>query len=278
MDMAAIRARLAGLANKTQKRRDLWKPKDKHEIRCLPYPHGDEPIVELGFHYNLGATRSLLCPKHNYGKECAVCDFCDKLRSWNDVDGTEKPVDLRQADFEIFKNIQLKERWYIPMIDRADETPNPLFYAFSKTIFEKFLNMCLNEEMHEIAGTTGTDVLTSTESAFDLTIDFKKPNNEDKKGNTKTFPVTDVDKKMRPSKLAKTKKEVEEILAKIPNIGDVYPEVSSAEAERVFMEFVNAGGGEPDVKDSGVEYKANTAEAPVVGGQSIDDAFADLAG
>jgi len=278
MDMAAIRARLAGLANKTNKRRDVWKPKDKHTIRCLPYPHGDEPVIELGFHYELGATRSLLCPKHNFGEECAVCDFADKLKSWNDENGNEKPEDLRKADFEIFKKIQVRERWYVPMIDRADEEPTPKFYAFGKTIFETILNMCLNEEMHEIAGTEGTDVLTSPDNAFDLTVDFKQAENKDGKGNTKSFPVTSLTQKMRPSKLTDTKKSSQELVNKVPNIFDAFPKVTSAEAERVFMDFVNQGGGEAKVDDSGVEYKSHSAEAPVKGGQSIDEAFEELAG
>lgn len=282
MDMAAIRARLAGLSNKTSKKNDLWRPTDNHDIRCLPYPHGDEPIVELGFHYNLGATRSLLCPRHNFGKECAVCSFNDKLKSWNDENGQEKPEETRRADFEIYKKIQIKERWYVAMVDRSDETETPKLYAFSKSIFEKFLTLCLNEEMQEIAGTEGTDVLFGTDKAFDLTIDFKKPNNEDGKGNVKTFPITEVTQKMRPTPLTKKKAQAKAILEKIPNIKDVFPEVSSQEAERVFMEFVNAGAGEPDVKNSGVEYAAkdklasNSAEKPVEGGQSLDDAFAEL--
>jgi len=277
MNLKQIRDRLAGLANKTQKRRDMWKPKDKHVIRCLPYPHGDEPILELGFHYELGAVRSLLCPKHNFGNECAVCNLADKLRSWNDESGADKPEEVRKADFELFKKIQVRERWYIPMIDREDDNPTPKFYAFGKTIYERLLNMCLNEEMNEIAKKEGTDVLTDVDSAFDLTVDFKKAMNEDKKGNTKTFPVTVVENKMRPSKLAKSKKEVEELIAKVPNMSEVYPEVSTEEVNKIFMDFISGGGTDVKVEDSGTEYKANTAEKPVEGGQSIDDAFKDLA-
>jgi len=277
MNLQQIRERLAGLANKTNKRRDLWKPKDNHTIRCLPYKHGDEPFIELGFHYELGATRSLLCPKHTSGKECPICDLADKLRSWKDENGDDKQEDLRKADFELFKKIQCKPRWYVAMIDRADENPQPKFWAFGKTIFERLLTMSANEEMNEIAGTSGTDVLTSPDTAFDLIVDFKLPNNEDKKGNVKPWPVTTVENKLRPTPLTKSKKATRELIDAVPNMSDVYQELSTQEVEKIFMDFINSGGADVDVTDSGKEYKANSAEKPVEGGQSIDEAFADLA-
>lgn len=276
MNIEQIRARLQGLAKKGKKNDDIWKPTDKHVIRCLPYPHGDEPFIELGFHYELGKTQSLLCPKHNFGEDCAICEFAGKLRSWKDEDGNDKPESVRKADFEIFKKIAVKERWFVAMIDRDKLDVGPKFWSFGKTLYEKLLNMCLNDEMQEVAGTSGTDVLFGIDSAFDLTVDFKDKDNKDGKGNTKQFPLTDFSNKLKPSRLAKTKKEVDEILSKVKNIYDVYPRVSSEEAEKAFLEFVNSGASVTSDEGDGVEYKANTAEKPVEGGQSIDEAFKNL--
>ena len=285
MKQEDIRARLQSLANQTSKRKDLWKPKDNHLIRLLPYPHGDEPFIELGFHYELGKTRAVLCPNYNDGEECPICDFAAKLKSWNDEDGNEKPKSTREADWEIFKKIQVKSRYYVAMVERDvnDDEKNPdsepKFWAFGKMIFERLLTLCLNDEMNEAAHSRGTGVFVDPEGAYDLRIDFKQANNKDGKGNDKRFPVTTVELgKLAPLKLAKTKKKVEEILAKIPNMEEVYPKTSTKEVNKIFMDFVNSGELPEDDSGSGTEYKANSAEKPVEGTQSIDAAFGKLAG
>lgn len=277
MNLEQIRAKLAGLKNKTNKKNDQWKPTNEHTIRCLPYPHGDEPFLELGFHYELGEVKSLLCPKFNFGDECAICDLADSLKSWNDVDGNEKPQAERSADFELFRSVQVKERYFVPVIDREDETLTPKFWSFSPTIYKALLEICADEENNIITGAEGAGVLTSPKSAFDLGINLLKKKNEDGKGNNKPWPVTEVKEKKRPSKLLKADSEVEALLAKIPNIYTIYPKVSSSEAQKVFRSFVNSGVKKTvEVKNSGVEYTANTSEKPVVNGQSIDEAFDDL--
>jgi len=281
MNLQEIRNRLNKLANQTTKRKDLWKPKDVHTIRCLPYPHGDEPFLELGFHYELGKTRALLCPNHNYGDDCAVCEAAAKLRSWTDESGVDKPEKQRHDDFEIFKKIQVKERYYIPMVERGHEGEGPKFWAFGKSIYEKLLKMCIDEEMNEDRDDDGgTLVLTSVDNAYDITVDFAQPNNKDGKGNAKTFPITDIKEKKRASKLGLSEKETEELLGKIPNIESVYDKVSSKEVEKIFSDFMNEGAPEVDgsKEDAGVEYKSNSAEKPVEGGQSIDEAFGEMAG
>lgn len=277
MNLDQIRQKLQSLNKQTTKKRDIWKPKDKHDIRLVPYKHGSEPIIELGFHYDIGDANSVLCPKHNFGKDCVICDFAEALRSWNDENGKEKPEDVRRSDFDIYRKIQVKQRWYAVVVERGKESEGPKFWAFGKTIYERLLNMCLNEELNEVAGTNGTDVLFGTDSAFDLTVDFKQKNNGDGKGNTKNFPVTEVGHKLRPSPLSDSKKKIEEIIDQVQPITSVYEEVSSSEVEKIFNNFANSLG-EPDTKSVGTEYKSNSSEKLVEGGRSIDEAFAELTG
>jgi len=279
MNLAEIRARLAGLNTKTNKRRDLWKPKDKHTIRCLAYPHGDEPFIELGFHYDIGDTRVVLCPRHTSGDDCVICEYADKLKNWNDENGVEKPEAVRRADFEIFKGLQCKERWYIPMVERGHEAEGPKFWAFGKSIYEQMLKMCLDEEMNsDVSHDGGSLVLTDPDCAYDITVDFAQPNNKDGKGNDKSWPRTEIKEKKRPSKLSDKKADSDALLEKVVNISDVYPPSSSEEVEKIFNKFL--GSHQEEVKetdaDVGTEYEPESAEAPVVGGQSIDDAFGDL--
>ena len=62
MDINALRDRLANLNRKSSKSGDVWKPKDEHQVRLLQYPHGDDPFLELSFHYDIGDVTPVLCP------------------------------------------------------------------------------------------------------------------------------------------------------------------------------------------------------------------------
>ncbi len=273
-----IKARLRGLQNRTKKQNDIYKPKDKHVVRLLPYPHGPEPFLELGFHYDIGNS-TVLCPRHNFGKDCTICDFCDKLKSWQDEDGNDKPEKERKADWELFKKLQVKERYYAPLVERGKETEGAKFWAFSRTLLERLLGMCANEKYNKVCKEEGYGVLTNPEVAFDLELNFKQPQNKDGKGNDKPFGITEVElADLAPCALAKTKADTKKIVDSVKPIFEVYAEQSSEEVDRLFMKYIGSGGEavKGDEGDVGKEYKPNTSEKPVVGGQSIDDAFEDL--
>jgi hypothetical protein len=274
-----IKAKMAALRQRTSKKpKDLWRPTDNHTVRCLPYPHGDEPIQELGFHYNIG-NRSVLCPQFNFGKDCVICDFAAELRQWKHNDGTDKTEPEREADWEVFKKVQCKERWYVPMFERGKEEGGAKFWSVGLTLFEKMQGFCMDEKWNDAIQGEGHDVLYSPECAFDLTVDYKKPKNEDKKGNKLNYGVTDVDMaSLKPSKLHEDQEVVANLLKSVKPIFEVYPEVEPEEVEKIFNTFTSSGAPEAKVENSGTEYKTNSAEKPIEGGRTIDDAFDELAG
>src|SRR4051812_47953872 len=114
MNIKELRDRIQKLNNRGgNKPQDIWKPKDEHEVRLLPYPHAEDPFIELHFHYELGDTQSVLCPKANFNESCEVCEFADLLKSWKTPDGDDKAEGDRKADWEIYKKIQVKPRIFV---------------------------------------------------------------------------------------------------------------------------------------------------------------------
>lgn len=274
-----IKARLQGLSKQTKKQSNIWKPKDEHTIRCLPYPHGDDPFVVLGFHYDIGG-QSILCPKTNFDKECVICETAEELRAWKDQDGNDKPEQRRKEDWELFKHISVKERYFVAMVERGKESEGAKFYSFGKSTYERLLGFCIDKKLNNAVKGEGTDVLCSVTEAFDLHLNFKQASNKDGKGNTKTFPVTDIEiAELKPTPLAESKAAIQKILDSVPHMKTVYPEVSPAEVKTLYLKFINSQTAEQSGEEGsvGTEISANTAEKPVEGGMSIDEAFGELA-
>ena len=285
MDINALRNRLKQLNERTQKKsKDVWKAKDEHVIRLLPYPHGADPMIELHFHYDIGG-QTVLCPKLNFNNPCVICDYCDALYSWKDADGNDKAKADKAEDWEIFKKIQPKVRMFTPMIERnpKDGTlseEGPKFWGISPTSAAKILEICSNAERLEMVDASpeqALEVLYNTDKAFDLNVSFKDAAGKPlAKGNTKTFPVVDFESGMKAKPVSKDKAEIKKVLAAVKKISEVYPEQSSEEVKTIFDKFVGLAQKEAKPEGGVEKYGANTKEdAKIKGGKSIDEAFGD---
>jgi hypothetical protein len=275
-DINAIKARLQQLSQKNKKLNDIWKPKDEHDIRLVPYPYADgEPFIVRYFHYDLGDI-PILCPKLNFGDQCDACDFCDVLKSWRTPDGADKPERERKTDFELFRKIQPRESYFAAMVERGHELEGSHFIRVNPTNYMKLLEICADDENNEGRNDGGgTNVLFSTDSAYDLHVVFKK---KGEKGNTKNFDSTEFKEKKKTSKLHEDKKVVQSILASVKNIDEVYARMTSADVKRIFSKFVNGAQPEAKVTDDGKEYNSESSEKVKKGGKSIDEAFSEMLG
>ena len=284
MDINELKNRLANLNRRTTKANDIWKPKDEHVVRLMPYQFGDDPFLELWFHYEVGDNMSILCPKANFGKDCEICDFCELLRAWKDQDGNDKPEKDRKADFEIFKKIQPKARVFVPMVERGKEGDGPKFWGVTPNQAGDILAVCADGDRLSELGIDpknedevrkrAIQVIINPDKAYDLTVSFRKPG---EKGNTKSFAQIVIAGKIKPTPLLQDKQAIKGLLQQVKNIKDVYPEVSSAEVSRMMKKF--AGSTAPEAKPEGgtEKYAANTKEdAKVQGGRTIDEAFGDM--
>lgn len=295
-NLQAIRDRLNKLNRPGgEKKNDVWKPKDSHEVRLLMYPGAEDPFLNVFFHFDIG-DEPLYCPKSNKNEDCDVCDFCDQLKSFKDPQGNQKPKNVKDGDWELFKKIQPKCNIYVPMVERGHETEGAKFWRISQTLAGQLIDICAEgdrNEGREDGG--GLAILFSNTDGYDLTVTVKKPGED---GNNKQYALTEAKAKIKTSALSKDKKVVKEIMDSIKKIEDVYPAKSSAEVSKIFKRFANAAA--PEAKaDGGKEYapkkdaasaddevvspkktfSANTKEnAKLSGTKSIDEAFGELTG
>jgi hypothetical protein len=294
MDFNALREKLNSLNRKTSKGEDLWKPKDEHQVRLVPNPHSDDPFQELHFHYEIGDTLAVLCPKLNYGDDCAICEFADMLKAWKGPDGQDKPEKERKADFEIFKKIQAKARIYVPMIERANAKANlpadseaARWWGMTTAQVNQALEVCTDGDRLEELGLQKDDkeslkILFDQKKGYDLTVSFAKPG---EKGNTKTFTQITVKGRIKPSALAKDEASCKKIVDSVKKLNDVFPKVPSSEIKKILEKFLGTNSAEAK-PEGGKEYAAdskkeaakptNSKENAKVGGKSIDEAFGDM--
>jgi hypothetical protein len=279
LDINAIKARMAQLSNRTKKSNDLWKPEDEHDVRAVPHPYSknDDNFVELGFHYEIGNEKPILCPKVNFGDDCDICDFCDALKSWKTPDGEEKAETDRKIDWETFKKISVKSAWFFPVVVRGKESEGAKWHRTNQTNYNTLLGICVDEENNttvvEGGGTGALGVLFDVNCAYDLHVSFKK---KGEKGNTKTFNIVEFKEKKKPTPLAKTKPEIDKILASVKPIHDVYPKVTSEEVSKIFKKALGSAKQESEA-EGGTEHQVNSNEnAKTVGGRSVDEAFEDM--
>lgn len=296
MDINALRERLNQLNRKTSKAEDLWKPKDEHQVRLVSNPHSDDPFQELHFHYEIGDTLAVLCPKLNFGEECAICEFAEVLKAWKGPNGEDKPEKERKADFEIFKKIQAKARIYVPMIERGNKDKNitesetARWWGMTTAQVNQALEVCTDGDRLEELGLSKDDkealrVLFDPKKGYDLLVSFAKPG---EKGNTKTFTQITIKGKIKPSALAKDEETAKKLVQSVKKLTEVFPKVSSAEVEKILKKFMGAssadakpeGGTEKYAKDEPKKEAAkpaNTKEnAKLSGTRSIDEAFGDM--
>lgn len=286
MNINDLKAKLAGLNQKTKKAQDTWKPKDEHDVRCLRDPKSVDPLPELAFHYNVGDAFQILCPKVNFGDDCPICDFADTLRGWKDEKGRDKPEKQRKEDWEIFKKIQAVSKIFVPMVERGEggSVSEPRWWGLTKNQAEQILEVCTDADRLQECGIDPTDAekavdaIFSPAKAYDLHVSFRKPG---EKGNTKTFTQVDIKPKYKPSALTGNKAKDKELIEKIKPLTEVFPKVPSAEAEKALRKFIGEGAAEAKPEGGQEKYvepaKTNSNEkAATVGKRSIDDAFADL--
>jgi len=284
MNINELKARLSTLNRKTQKQNDIWKPKDEHTVRLLPAPKGEDPFVERAFHFNIGDAVTILCPKVNYGEECAICDYADFMKAWKDEKGRDKPEKVRKADFEVFKKVQAVSKAFVRVVERTESgISEAKWWGLTQNQATQILNVCTDPEWLQACDLDpadpekALDAVFSPKKAFDLSVSFAKPG---EKGNTKSFTAITIKPKRNPSALTGDAKKDAEVMKTLKPIAEVYPKIPSAEVELALKKFVEGGGepasSEPAAKDE--KYATGSSEnASKVGKRSVTEAFDELA-
>ena len=219
----------------------FWKPQDGEQtIRILPDSDGD-PFKEFWFHYGIGDETAFLCPKKNHGEECVVCDFVQKLYNTRD-----------EEDRKLANQTRAKQRFFSPVIVRGDEGEGPRLWGYSRTVYEKLLNLVLNPDYGDI---------TDPKEGTDLVMEYGK-----KAGAL--FPATELQPRRRSSALSDKAESANEWVSTEFPYATLFPPKTSDEVKVIFENYRN---GTSDVeKVETKQYQAQNKES------TIESSFKEL--
>jgi len=114
----------------------------RNNLIVLPTPQTNDPFLVWGTHKNLleVSYKDIACDKHNKGAECLICQVVDDLKKQN-----------WKGNFNIWKPIELKIRYFSPVIDLDDVEAGIQWWGYGKTVLSQFENWLLNLEEDETA-------------------------------------------------------------------------------------------------------------------------------
>jgi len=246
LNLDKMKAKLEALSGKDSSKKQFWRPDDgESNIRIVPTPDGD-PFKPFHFHYNVG-TSGFLCPKRNFGDDCPVCNFANKL--WNE--GTEESK--RQA-----KDLFAKQRFFSPVLVRGEENEGVRIWGYGKMAYEKLLTIVLDPDYGDI---------TDAEDGNDLKIMYGKPPGA-------SFPRTDI--RARPRKTPLCDDAVggddrcAELLDTIPNFDTLFERKTTEEVHSIMEQFLATDNGEDGLERFGTNDNTENSTS------AIENAFNDL--
>lgn len=247
INLDAIRNRLNGLKNSSNRTSNIWKPEPgEHQIRIVPYTHNREnPFIELHFHYNLG-KKSMLSPS-SFGRPDPVLEFAKKLQQAGD-----------KESWVAGKKMEPKMRTYVPVIIRGQENEGVKFWGFGKQIYQELLSFIADPDYGDITDLhEGRDIVVTVKSAEEA---------------GKSYAETTI--RIKPKQTPATENDA--VIDKInnqPDITELYPEPSYEELKSQLLTWM----GNAEEQSQEVEYK-KPAETPKqsVTKADVEDAFDDL--
>lgn len=241
IDISKMRNKLNTLKGKGGQLAKFWKPQiGTQTIRILPTQDGD-PFKSFFFHYGLN-NESVLCPKHNFGEDCAVCDFVSKL--YNDGDDESR---------EMARKLVKKQRFFSPVLVRGEEGEGARVWGYSKTVYQTLLETVLNPDYGDI---------TDQENGVDIDLRYEKTAG-------KLYPETMLTFKRRSSMLCEDigDDECQELLNSVPDFDKLHKRRTSEEVKALLDAFFADEGEE---KGETEKYGGDSATS------SVDDALNSL--
>jgi hypothetical protein len=248
LNMDKIREKLNSLTGKGDSKNVFWKPVDgESNIRIVPTADGD-PFKDFHFHYNV-AQGGFLCPKRNFGDDCPVCNFANKL--WNE--GTEDSKKMA-------KDLFAKQRFFSPVLVRGEESEGVRVWGYGKMAYESLLKIVVDPDYGDI---------TDPESGNDLKIMYGKPPGA-------AFPRTDIRPRPRKTVLCDDalggEERCAELLEKIPSFDSLFERKTTEEVSKLLDTFLDGDSNDNQVeKFSAPQTLTKNSES-----DSVEQAFNDL--
>lgn len=252
LDLNKMRAKLNSLANngKSGNSSNSWKPEEgQHSIRIVPTADGD-PFKEFWFHYEVGKTKSVLCPKKNFGEDCPICEFASQL--WKEGVANEDDESKKMA-----KQLFPRQRFSSPILVRGDEKRGVQIWSYGKTAYETMIQLVLNPEYGDI---------TDPEDGLDLVIDYSKPTTPG------AFPQTKITPRRKSSPLCDPSyggpAKCKEILDTLPDFDSLFKRLTTSEVQKILDEAFTS--------DEDAEQRSTTIERGAGSKSKVDEALEDF--
>tara|TARA_E500000331_G_scaffold237771_1_gene228118 strand:+ start:684 stop:1427 length:744 start_codon:yes stop_codon:yes gene_type:complete len=243
IDMKAMRAKLSALKNGGQ-RNVFWRPQDGDQTVRIVTPEDGDPFKDFYFHYNVGNASGFLCPKKNYGEECAVCNFVRALYD----ESTEESIKMA-------KSLTARQRFFSPVVVRGEEKDGVRIWGYGKTAYETLLNLVLNPDYGDI---------TDVDEGTDLTVNYGKPAGA-------SFPQTKIQPRRRTSALVENPEQLAELLNNIPEFEALFEKKNPADVEALLDAFLSDDEDAEARSSETVRYTKSESET-----SSVDEAFDQL--
>ncbi len=254
IDVSKMQAKLKALTEKTSKKATVfWSPKEgiTHNIRVLPSPDGD-PFKEFWFHYELSKQGGFLCPKKNFGEQCAACDFASKLYK----EKTEESAKMA-------KKFNPRQRFFSAIVVRGEEGEGAKVWGYGKNAYQDLIGYVLNPDYEDITDASG---------GRDLTIVANKAKGQ-------TYAVPKITPRVKSTKLCDSEQQCKEIMDSVPDLNTVHTRKTSQEVMSILDEYLAGDHTDEEVEtvsEETVKFGAKPAEKSSKKSNPVDDAFAEL--
>jgi hypothetical protein len=236
LDINALKKKLDQLNGKrdgNSRSEKMWRPDvGNYVVRILPWKDNEgQPFKERMFYYNIGKSGGILSP-HQFGKPDPIQDLINKLRATGKVE-----------DKELCKRLYPKQRAFVPIIVRGEESRGPLLWNLGKILYQDLINTFLDSDYGDI---------TDPNDGWDLKVSVTQVQGKDFK-DTK-FKVA-----AKSTKLAETNEKMQEILNSIPNLDELYPLESFEKIKGTVDAWLNAEQNPGEAPSPADEATANAS-------------------
>ena len=248
IDLDKMRNKYAKLNNKGASSDDrFWKPQEGTQTIRIVCPLDGDPFRDYLYHYRLGADNNVpfISPR-TFGKKDPIAEFGNQL--WNE--GTDESKEMARKFFP-------KMRVFAPVVVRGEEEKGIRIWGFSKTTYERLLNIVLDPEYGDV-----TDVHSGT----DIRLDYGKKSGQ-------MYASTELRPNRRTSALAKTEAEIDNLMSTMPNFSEIFKETTTDEANELLGQTLS--GATDDTSQGQVKYSP-TKNNDTTSVTDIENAFAEL--
>ena len=237
-----------------------WKPEiGDNVIRFLPYSFADgQPFQELAFYNSQALNDRRLVAPFQFGLADPIHDLMIELRKEHQADKVWNQM----------KELQVKESFYAPIIVRGKEDEGVKIWEMSQRVVQSIYEVLMADDWAD-------EQLFDVHEGFDFTITAR-----DSGRTYKGYPIKEITPlpKRKASPALKTKAACDELVASVPNIGEMQQKYCMSEEKLTVLlnNFLN-----PDEEDESDEGTTVTAEVIAsdegkAATSKMDAAFSDL--